>query len=139
RLMTDLFTQQLAGQREALGKQAWVLHGFALSCADELLLMIDAINAKAPMRRMTRPGGFTMSVQTTSCGALGWVSDQRGYRYAAQDPLTGKPWPAMPALFETLAHDAAQEVGFSAFLPDACLINRYEPGARMSLHQDKNE
>jgi len=88
---------------------------------------------------MVTPGGFTMSVALTNCGALGWTTDRRGYRYTRTDPDTGRPWPAMPAAFAELACDAAAAAGFPHFEPDACLINRYLPGARMSLHQDKNE
>lgn len=137
--MTDLFTQQLEGRREALGRHSWVLHGFALRHADGLLQAIDAIVCAAPWRHMTTPGGYTMSVESCNCGALGWVTDRRGYRYVSLDPLSGRPWPPMPELFEALALDAAREAGFAAFIPDACLLNRYAPGARMSLHQDENE
>lgn len=88
---------------------------------------------------MVTPGGFEMSVALTNCGALGWTSDRRGYRYAARDPQTGQPWPPLPDCFLRLARDAAAAAGFPGFTPDACLINRYVPGARLSLHQDKDE
>lgn len=104
-----------------------------------LMQAIDAVLAQAPLRQMVTPGGFTMSVEMSNCGALGWVTDRRGYRYQGEDPLSSRPWPAMPALLATLATDAAQAAGFPGFMPDACLINRYRPGARMSLHQDKDE
>lgn len=80
-----------------------------------------------------------MSAAMTSCGAVGWVSDARGYRYSPADPATGRPWPPMPPVFRELASRGAAELGFDAFEPDTCLINRYAPGAKMSLHQDKNE
>ena len=88
---------------------------------------------------MVTPGGFTMSVALTNCGDCGWSSDRQGYRYRPDDPLSGRPWPAMPALFRELAASAAQSAGYAGFEPDACLINRYAPGARMSLHQDRDE
>jgi alkylated DNA repair protein (DNA oxidative demethylase) len=88
---------------------------------------------------MVTPGGYSMSVAMTNCGAAGWVTDRSGYRYTAEDPSTGRPWPPMPDAFSTLAREAASAAGFLDFTPDACLINRYEPGARMSLHQDRDE
>jgi alkylated DNA repair protein (DNA oxidative demethylase) len=95
--------------------------------------------AQAPLRQMITPGGLRMSVAMTNCGPVGWVSDRAGYRYAPLDPTTGQPWPAMPRVFATLARRAAAEAGFDGFAPDACLINRYEPGTRLSLHQDRDE
>jgi alkylated DNA repair protein (DNA oxidative demethylase) len=88
---------------------------------------------------MLTPGGRKMSVGMTSCGTVGWVSDREGYRYSAHDPVSGDPWPPMPDAFRDLATQAAERAGFAAFRPDACLINRYEPGTRLSLHQDKDE
>jgi alkylated DNA repair protein (DNA oxidative demethylase) len=125
--------------RQALGLGAVLLRGRALAVAAPLLAAIDAIAARAPFRRMVTPGGFEMSVAMTSCGAAGWVTDWRGYRYDRHDPASGSPWPPMPAIFRDLAGAAAVEAGFCGFRPDACLINRYEPGARLSLHQDKDE
>lgn len=115
------------------------LPGFALSQASALLAVIDAVTAKAPFRRMQVPGGGQMSVAMSNCGQLGWISDISGYSYAATDPLTGKPWPAMPAVIFDLAVAAADAAGFPGFRPDACLINLYEPCARMGLHQDRDE
>ena len=135
----DLFADAPLRQRQAIGKRAFVLRGFALSWVDALLPAIAALERHAPFRHMATPGGFTMSVALTNCGALGWTSDRRGYRYTAIDPDTGQPWPAMPAAFGRLAREAAAAAGFCAFDPDACLVNRYLPGSRMSLHQDKNE
>ncbi len=88
---------------------------------------------------MITPGGFRMSIAITNCGKVGWISDRKGYRYAAIDPEMGKPWPPMPDLFGKLANGAAAVAGFAGFESDSCLINRYEPGARLTLHQDKNE
>jgi DNA oxidative demethylase len=100
---------------------------------------IGAIAAESPFRHMVTPGGWQMSVALTNCGPFGWITDRRGYRYDRVDPLTGRPWPAMPRLFGELAVEAAEMAGFRNFHPDACLINRYAPGARLSLHQDRNE
>ena len=139
--MTDLFgdTEPVGPEREQLAPGAVVLHGRALAVQVDLLAAVDAVAAAAPFRRMLTPGGFRMSVAMTNCGAAGWVTDRKGYRYAPTDPETGKPWPAMPAAFLDLAAAAAAEAGFPGFEPDACLINRYEPGARLSLHQDRDE
>lgn len=124
---------------DVLADGAWVLRGFAQDDGAALLGAIDQILECAPLRQMTTPGGRRMSVTTSSCGALGWVSDARGYRYSPVDPDSGAPWPAMPALLRTLAANASRAVGFGSFAPDACLINQYVPGARMTLHQDRNE
>ncbi len=116
-----------------------LLRGFALPEADALLDAIAEVIAAAPLRRMQVPGGGTMSVAMTNCGAAGWVSDLRGYRYSPIDPQNGQPWPAMPGVIAELAGRAAEAAGFADFVADACLINRYEPGARMGLHQDRDE
>jgi len=125
--------------REILAEGAVLLRGFALPFERALLAALDAIAAAAPFRHMVTPGGYRMSVAMTNCGAAGWITDRAGYRYGAVDPETGKPWPAMPGCFVELAADAAAAAGYPAFRPDACLINRYAPGARLSLHQDRNE
>lgn len=135
----DLFHTPLVGHRERLGEQAFVLRGFALASEPELLLALADVSAAAPFRRLVTPGGLTMSAAMTNCGALGWTSDRRGYRYASHDPDSGRPWPAMPDALLALARDAASEAGFAGFVPDACLINRYLPGTRLSLHQDRDE
>ena len=124
---------------ERLGPGTVLLHGFALPEAPALIAELARIAASAPFRHMLTPSGYRMSVAMTNCGALGWVSDRTGYRYAPLDPETGRPWPPMPALFLQLARDAAAQAGFADFLPDACLINRYQPDARLSLHQDRDE
>ena len=116
-----------------------LLRGFAKPFEADLVTDIGAIVAQAPFRHMVTPGGHQMSVAMTNCGSAGWVTDGSGYRYDADDPEAGRPWPAMPASFCRLAAAAATEAGFSGFVPDACLVNRYVPGAKMSLHQDKDE
>lgn len=122
-----------------LAPGAMLLRGFGLDHAPDLLAAIDAVRAQAPLRQMITPGGLTMKVAMSNCGPLGWVSDRRGYRYQPTDPLSGQPWPQMPAPFAELAEAAARRAGFAGFLPDACLINRYVPGTRLSLHQDRDE
>jgi alkylated DNA repair protein (DNA oxidative demethylase) len=135
----DLFDPAPPGRRTRLGEHAVLLHAWALPRVDVLWPALQAVQAIAPPRQMRTPGGRAMSAQLSSCGALGWVSDERGYRYSPTDALTGQPWPAMPVPLLALAQDAAAEAGFAHFAPDACLINHYAPGARMGLHQDKDE
>ncbi|AXE28609.1 DNA oxidative demethylase AlkB [Chromobacterium phragmitis] len=124
---------------ERLSAGAALLHGRACANDVRLLAEVEAVLEQAPLRGMETPGGQSMSVATSSCGDWGWVSDRRGYRYAAADPVSGHPWPAMPDALRDLARGAAAEAGFAGFDPDACLINCYLPGARMGLHQDKDE
>ena len=138
--MTDLFDAlNLEPRKEAMAEGASLLRGFALPHEPQLLRDLNAVIERAAFRNMITPGGYTMSVAMTNCGSAGWVTDRSGYRYDTQDPLTGQPWPALPASFLALATSAATEAGYERFVPDACLINRYEPGSRLSLHQDKNE
>jgi alkylated DNA repair protein (DNA oxidative demethylase) len=118
---------------------AVLLRGFALTHERALLEALDDVIRAAPWRHMVTPGGLRMSVAMSNCGALGWISDRRGYRYSPADPESGESWPKMPRAFAQLAHDAAAQAGFEQFAPDACLINRYEPGAKLSLHQDRDE
>ena len=125
--------------QQRLGPCTVVLRGFAASDDTTLLAALQGVIAMAPFRHMITPGGFRMSVAMTNCGSFGWVTDRTGYRYDPVDPESGDNWPQMPAPFLSLAKDAAAQAGFSEFVPDACLINRYEPGTRLSLHQDKNE
>ena len=125
--------------REAIAEGAVLLRGFARPVERELIAALNEIIAQAPFRRMFTPGGHQMSVAMTNCGDAGWVTNRGGYRYDGADPDSGKPWPPMPACFRHLARQAAAEGGFDGFAPDACLVNRYQPGARMSLHQDKDE
>jgi alkylated DNA repair protein (DNA oxidative demethylase) len=133
----DLFEPPPA--RRALDPGALLLGGFALERAPQLLAALHEVITVAPLRHLVTPGGYRMSVAMSNCGRAGWVSDARGYRYDAIDPDSGKPWPAMPQVFAALAADAAQAAGYAGFTPDACLINRYEPGSRLSLHQDRDE
>jgi alkylated DNA repair protein (DNA oxidative demethylase) len=125
--------------REQIADGAVLLRGFARVIEHELIAALCDVVAQAPFRQMFTPGGHRMSVAMTNCGSLGWVTDPTGYRYDAVDPQSDQPWPAMPPVLRELAGTAAQEAGFSGFSPDACLINCYRPGARMSLHQDKDE
>ncbi len=122
-----------------MAEGAILLRGRALPAETAILAALDAVADAAPFRHMVTPGGFVMSVAMTNCGEVGWVTDRTGYRYERNDPETGKPWPAIPARFQALASEAAAEAGYGHFAPDACLINRYEPGSRLSLHQDKDE
>ena len=142
----DFMTMSLFGgkdgtgfEREELAAGAVLLRGFALVNEAAVLAGLRDVTRKAPFRHMVTPGGHRMSVAMTNCGALGWVTDKTGYRYDAVDPESGERWPSMPEPFLKLAVDAADETAFSRFAPDACLINRYETGAKLSLHQDKNE
>jgi alkylated DNA repair protein (DNA oxidative demethylase) len=134
---TELFGDPTADVE--LGPGARVLKGFALAESRALLAAVDEIAASAPFRHLTTPGGHTMSVAMTNAGRAGWVSDRRGYRYEAADPLSGEAWPPMPPLFADLARRAAAALDFDGFDPDACLVNRYAPGARLTLHQDQDE
>ncbi len=134
----DLFDGDPSESLE-LAPGAVLLRGFALAAQDELLAALDEIIARAPLRHMVTPGGLRMSVAMTNCGTLGWISDRRGYRYERNDPVHGRAWPAMPAVFSALAKRAAAQAGFDDFVADACLVNRYEAGTRLSLHQDRDE
>ncbi|HEV7633173.1 MAG TPA: DNA oxidative demethylase AlkB [Steroidobacteraceae bacterium] len=135
----DLFGAAALPARAALGPGAELLRGFAGGRDAALLAAINGVVAAAPFRQMTTPGGYVMSVAMTNCGDAGWITDRRGYRYSDVDPVSGLRWPTMPALLRQLAIDAAATAGYAAFVPDACLINRYVPGARMTAHQDRNE
>lgn len=139
--MADLFSglNDSPDRSEQLGPGVVLLHGFALQKAQALMAVIEQISQAAPFRHLSTPGGHQMSVATTCCGKLGWFSDQYGYRYVAKDPATQLAWPDMPEVFSTLASTAALAAGYENFEPDSCLINRYLPGAKMSLHQDRNE
>jgi DNA oxidative demethylase len=140
-LTADLFenASDVRPSREFMAEGALLLRGLAKPFETDLLAALRTIIEQAPFRHMLTPGGHQMSVAMTNCGGFGWVTDRRGYRYDAVDPVSGKTWPAMPASFRKLAEQAADRAGFVSFSPDACLVNRYEPGAKMSLHQDKDE
>ena len=139
-MTADLFDgAEVLPAREEIAEGAMLLRGFARPIQHDLLTAISAIVARSPFRHMSTPGGHQMSVAMTNCGRLGWVSDQTGYRYDVVDPATSRPWPEMPPVFRELAGQAAAQAGFAGFRPEACLVNRYEPGARLSLHQDRDE
>jgi alkylated DNA repair protein (DNA oxidative demethylase) len=137
----DLFESvpDVRPSQEAMAEGAVLMHGFAKPFEGDLIADLRAVVAQVPFRHMVTPGGHQMSVAMTNCGSVGWVTDRAGYRYDGVDPESGKPWPAMPPSFRRLAGQAAAQAGFDGFCPEACLINRYQPGARMSLHQDKDE
>ena len=136
----DLFDDlPVEPQLQTLAPGAVLLRAFARDADEALLQALEGVTIQAPFRHLVTPGGHTMSVAMSNCGTFGWVSDRNGYRYDRLDPLTGQAWPAMPACFVGLATRAAAQAGFDNFCPDACLINRYLPGARLSLHQDKDE
>ncbi|MDI9280121.1 DNA oxidative demethylase AlkB [Pantoea sp. EABMAA-21] len=122
-----------------MSEGAVILKGFLLKHEQELLRNLERITDLSAFRHMVTPGGYRMSVAMTNCGPRGWVTDERGYRYSETDPETGHAWPEMPALYSQLARQAAAVAGYHDFCSDACLINRYIPGARLSLHQDKDE
>ena len=134
----DLF-DNMTEQHVHIAEGAVLLRRFALTNEVSLLNDLKSIIAKSPLRHMVTPSGFTMSVAMTNCGKLGWVTDKKGYRYNALDPSTGEPWQAMPMSFMQLATQAAEVAGYANFVPEACLINQYQPAARMGLHQDKDE
>jgi DNA oxidative demethylase len=139
-LTADLFDNVtgVRPSREDIAEGAVLLRGYA-SMDGGLIAALYDITAQAPFRHMQTAGGHQMSVAMTNCGDVGWVTDRSGYRYDRLDPDTGKPWPAMPSTFIRLAAEAAADCGYAGFAPDACLINRYAPSARMSLHQDRDE
>jgi alkylated DNA repair protein (DNA oxidative demethylase) len=136
--MLDLFADTPPWQ-EPLAPGAIILRRYALAHTEILMAGIRDVSAQSPFRQMVTPGGYTMSVAMTNCGKVGWATDMHGYVYARRDPQTGQPWPVMPTEFLVLAQQCAQEAGYEHFQPDACLINRYAPGAKLSLHQDKDE
>lgn len=140
-LTADLFDSVAEAQpsREEIADGAVLLRGFVKPIESELIEAVRAIVVQSPFRRMTTPGGHLMSVAMTNCGERGWITDHTGYRYDPIDPRTAAPWPAMPPVLRDLARGAAEQGGFQNFAPDACLVNRYEPGTRLSLHQDKDE
>jgi len=140
-LTADLFASvpDVRPSQELMAERAVLLRGFARPVESDLIAALRVVVEQAPFRHMLTPGGHQMSVAMTNCGNVGWVTDPSGYRYDGVDPCSAKPWPAMPPSFRELAARAADRAGFDGFSPDACLINRYQPGARMSLHQDKDE
>lgn len=140
-MAADLFAgvPDVRPSREQMAEGAVLLRGFGGPLESGLIAALRDVVAPAPFRNMVTPGGHQMSVAMTNCGSAGWITDRTGYRYGAHDPESGKPWPDMPPSFREIAGMAADRAGFSGFSPDVCLINRYVPGARMSLHQDRDE
>lgn len=136
-MMDDLFPETRT--RQVLAPGAAVLGGFAKADAPALLQAIEDVLKQAPLRRYKTARGGQLAAAMTACGRYGWVSDGRGYRYDELDPLTGRAWPTMPLIFQSLAVRAAQEAGYKQFMPQSGLINRYDPGAGMGLHQDCDE
>lgn len=134
----DLFENNTPAIQEIL-PEVWLLKNYTAQIESAILQNLANVINQAPLRHMMTPMGFSMSAAMTNCGALGWVSDRKGYRYDALDPNTSQSWPLMPDSFIGLAKQAASATGFNDFVPDACLINRYKVGASMGLHQDKNE
>lgn len=122
-----------------IGPSAWILRGYAVSQADQLLAAIEQVSEQAPFRHLQTRTGKQIGVEMTNCGELGWYSDRKSYRYETQDPQTKKDWPLMPDSIALLAKKCASVTGFSDFIPQACLINRYHPGVGMHLHQDNDE
>jgi DNA oxidative demethylase len=139
-MQQDLFTVEPPGGAsiEPLAEGAVILRGFAPDQSRVLMNGVVAVSQAAPFRHMVTRGGYRMSVAMTNCGEFGWISDEHGYRYDRTDPLSGIPWPAMPPAFRRLATTAGAAAGYP-FEPDACLINRYDPGCKLSLHQDRDE
>jgi alkylated DNA repair protein (DNA oxidative demethylase) len=140
--MSDLFTAGRVHEEprcEVIAPGGALLRGFALPFVEDILAALKDVGKRAPFRHMTTPWGAVMSVAMTNCGNAGWITDRRGYRYDRSDPESGRPWPPMPESFRALASGVAAQAGYPRFVPDACLINRYEPGSRLALHQDKDE
>jgi alkylated DNA repair protein (DNA oxidative demethylase) len=138
--MSDLFAEVApAVETEKLADGAFLFRRFAGESTASIVRLVSQIAEVSPFRHMITPGGKRMSVAMTNCGSAGWTTDRQGYRYAKIDPETGAPWPPMPSTFQQLAERAAERAGFGSFEPDSCLINRYEPGTKLSLHQDRDE
>ena len=138
-MQNNPLAQRATEPRQELAPGAVLLRAFAASQDAALLTALQEVVGRSPLRRMTTPGGYRMSVAMTNCGECGWITDESGYHYGAVDPSTARRWPPMPRVLADLAAAAAAAAGFAGFAPDACLISRYEPGARLSLHQDKDE
>jgi len=138
--MGDLFAEiSPIVETEKLAEGAFLFRRFAAERAASLVQLVSGIAQLSPFRHMVTPGGYRMSVAMTNCGLAGWTTDRQGYRYSKVDPETGRAWQPMPLEFQRLAEKAAERAGFPGFKPDSCLINRYEPGAKLSLHQDRDE
>ncbi|WP_199101581.1 DNA oxidative demethylase AlkB [Aquitalea sp. ASV11] len=139
-MQTDLFDDaSLFPSQEQLAEGVCLLSGQANSMMPAIWQAVEDVLRQAPLRQMQTPGGYTMSVAMSNCGELGWISDRHGYRYSRLDPQSGQPWPAMPEVLQELARIWAAEAGFDNFVSNACLINCYQAGSKMSLHQDRDE
>jgi DNA oxidative demethylase len=122
-----------------LAPGAVLMRAFGRADDVDILQAVESVIAQAPLRHLQTPGGYTMSIQTTRCGSMGWVSEPGGYRYAPSNPSTRAPWPAMPQCLLDFAVRAATEAGYPDFVPDSCMINQYLPGNKLGLHQDRDE
>ncbi|QBJ77159.1 DNA oxidative demethylase AlkB [Aquitalea sp. USM4] len=139
-MQTDLFGDaSLFPSQQQLAEGVCLLSGQANSMMSAIWQAVEDVLRQAPLRQMQTPGGHTMSVAMSNCGELGWVSDRHGYRYSRLDPQSGRPWPAMPEVLQELARIWAAAAGFDNFVSNACLINCYQAGSKMSLHQDRDE
>lgn len=137
--MKDLFSGNVE-TKIAVCPGMWLLPGWIDAVTlEQIHADINTLSEVAPFRHMQTPGGHSMSVAMTNCGSAGWVTDRSGYRYTTADPLTGSAWPDIPARWQSLATHAAKVAGYADYVSDACLVNRYAPGASMGSHQDKNE
>ena len=139
-MQTDLFDDaSLFPSQQQLAEGVCLLSGQANSMMPAIWQAVEDVLRQAPLRQMQTPGGYTMSVAMSNCGELGWISDRHGYRYSRLDPQSGQPWPAMPEILQELARIWAAEAGFDNFVSNACLINCYQAGSKMSLHLDRDE
>lgn len=135
----DLLLPDTRPMRINVEKGAVLLRAFATPRGTEFLQALEHVAKQAPFRHMHTPGGGCMSAAMTSCGTLGWVSSLQGYAYTTQDPISQQAWPAMPACLLALAQSAAHAAGYDHFTPNACLLNCYQNGSHMGLHQDRDE
>ncbi len=152
-MQQDLFLQQDEGATKAediyapdfdalsiqISPDAVLFKAALKPVASSLLEEIRTISGANPFRQRKTPGGQLMSAAMTNCGAWGWVTDADGYRYSDIEPETGRTWLPIPAVWIQWVNLFCQRAGLGTFNPDACLINRYAPGAGMGLHQDKDE
>ncbi len=124
---------------EVIDNDAIILKGFVRAKANQLVKDAELISQQSPFRTMTTPGGGKMSVAITNCGHCGWLSDEHGYRYQQIDPVTHRSWPEMPQSFLKICAAATKAASFAEFMPDACLLNKYQADAKMGLHNDNDE
>lgn len=134
----DLFDDQLP-KKTRIAEGAYWLRGHALPAADLLWAELRKHFATYPPQQMFTPMGYKMSVRSTSMGDAAWVGTKKGYGYASIDTAINQALPPLPSTFLSLANHAATEAGYNDFTPDSCLINCYDIGSKMGLHQDKDE